>query len=47
MMHKTFAPKIASADLWLSQYEGDEVIATMKWYKEKLIAVVKKVIYKP
>ena len=42
MTHGTSVPERASADMEPSRYEEDEVVATMKWYEEELIAVARK-----
>ena len=37
-MGGTSVPERASADLWPSQYKGDEVVAMMRRYDKELIA---------
>ena len=41
-MCKTFAPEKASADWWPSRYEGDKFVVIIRWYKEELIEVARK-----
>ena len=39
---RTFVPERANTDLWPSLYKGGKVIVIMRWYKEKLITVARK-----
>ena len=42
-MRRTSALEKASADWWLSRYEGDEVVAIMQWCEEVFIAETVKI----
>ena len=43
---RTSVPERASADLWPSRYEGDEIVAIIRRYKEELIAEVVKMRFR-